>query len=59
MYDTLLTQAEIQGNINQVNERVRRRQAEEACKKGTVGGSRVPSTSLALIEITIRYCSGC
>ena len=29
VYDTLLTQAEIQGNINKVNEDIRRRIAEE------------------------------
>ena len=33
VYDALLTQAEIQGNINKVNEEVRRRRAEEALQK--------------------------
>ena len=32
VYDTLLTQAEIQGNINQVNDVIRKKKAEEACK---------------------------
>ena len=32
MYDTLLTQAEIQGNISQVNDVIRKKKAEEACK---------------------------
>lgn len=32
VYDTLLTQAEIQGNINQVNDAIRKKKAEEACK---------------------------
>jgi len=32
VYDTLLTQAEIQGNISQVNDVIRRKKAEEACK---------------------------
>ena len=32
VYDTLLTQAEIQGNINKVNDSVRKRKAEEARK---------------------------
>ncbi|XP_031561536.1 ras GTPase-activating-like protein IQGAP1 isoform X2 [Actinia tenebrosa] len=33
IYDKYLTQAEIQGNINQVNETIRKRKAEEALKK--------------------------
>ena len=32
VYDTLLTQAEIQGNISQVNDVIRRKKAEEACE---------------------------
>jgi len=32
VYDTLLTQAEIQGNISQVNDVIRKQKAEEACK---------------------------
>lgn len=37
VYDTLLTQAEIQGNINKVNEDVRRRKAEEALQQALNG----------------------
>lgn len=33
VYDTLLTQAEIQGNINKVNDSVRKRKAEEALQQ--------------------------
>ena len=32
VYDTLLTQAEIQGNINKVNDVIRKQKAEEARK---------------------------
>ena len=38
VYDTLLTQAEIQGNISQVNDVIRKRKAEEACKCVTKKG---------------------
>ena len=40
VYDTLLTQAEIQGNISQVNDVIRRKKAEEA--------RRLPSVYLHL-----------
>ena len=32
IYDTLLTQAEIQGNVSQVNDAIKRKKAEEACE---------------------------
>lgn len=32
VYDTLLTQAEIQGNVSQVNDVIKRKKAEEACE---------------------------
>ena len=38
VYDTLLTQAEIQGNISQVNDMIKRKKAEEACKHGKYRG---------------------
>ena len=39
VYDTLLTQAEIQGNINQVNDVIRKKKAEEACKFVRLSGT--------------------
>lgn len=36
VYDTLLTQAEIQGNLNMTNDAIRKKKAEEARKFGRI-----------------------
>lgn len=36
VYDTLLTQAEIQGNVNKINDAIRKKKAEEARKFGRI-----------------------
>ena len=61
VYDTLLTQAEIQGNITQVNDVIRKKKAEEACKFERLSGTNYSyGTGVAVFLWIAKYtCFWC
>lgn len=59
VYDTLLTQAEIQGNITQVNDVIRKKKAEEACKFVRLSGTNSYGTGVAVLLWIAKYTFWC